>query len=202
MRSAAAGCRAASGCRRRGQLARELGVSRGLVQECYNQLLAEGYLTSQVGSATRVAAAARPARAGPSAEPAPPPRLIADFRAGVPDLASFPRGDWVWATREACRSVATPDLDYDDPRGSALLRQALAAYLRRCAPPPPTMTASSSAPDSRRDSTWCSGRSPSWASGVPRWKTPATGTWRPAKARRPPGRRASTWCACPLTSSA
>jgi GntR family transcriptional regulator / MocR family aminotransferase len=113
------------------ELARELGVSRGLVQECYNQLLAEGYLTSQVGSATRVAASARPASAGPSPKPVPAPRLIADFRSGVPDLASFPRGDWVWATREACRSVAMPDLDYGDPRGSALLRQVVAAYLRR-----------------------------------------------------------------------
>ena len=113
------------------ELARELGVSRGLVQECYNQLLAEGYLTSQVGSATRVAAGARPAPAGPSPGPAPPPRLIADFRAGVPDLASFPRTDWVWATREACRNVPSADLDYGDPRGSAVLRQVVAAYLRR-----------------------------------------------------------------------
>jgi GntR family transcriptional regulator/MocR family aminotransferase len=113
------------------ELARELGISRGLVQECYNQLLAEGYLTSRVGSATRVAAGARPAPAGPSSGPVPPPRLIADFRSGVPDLASFPRGDWVWATREACRTVATPDLDYGDPRGSAVLRQVLAGYLRR-----------------------------------------------------------------------
>ena len=112
------------------ELARELGVSRGLVQECYNQLLAEGYLASQVGSATRVAAGARPAPARPSA-PVPPQQLIADFRSGVPDLASFPRGDWVWATREACRSVASPDLDYGDPRGSTVLREVLAAYLRR-----------------------------------------------------------------------
>ena len=50
------------------ELARELGVSRGLVQECYDQLLAEGYLTSRVGSATRVAAGA-PSRL----PPAPPP---------------------------------------------------------------------------------------------------------------------------------
>ena len=112
-------------------LARELSISRGLVQECYNQLLAEGYLTSQAGSATRVAASARPAPAAPSPGPVPPPRLIADFRSGVPDLASFPRSDWVWATREACRTVATPDLDYGDPRGSAVLRQVLAGYLRR-----------------------------------------------------------------------
>src|SRR5580692_10364428 len=38
------------------ELARALGVSRGMVQDCYGQLLAEGYLTSRTGSATRVAA--------------------------------------------------------------------------------------------------------------------------------------------------
>src|ERR1700729_2902542 len=37
------------------ELAHDLGVSRGLVQDCYSQLLAEGYLTSRTGSATRVA---------------------------------------------------------------------------------------------------------------------------------------------------
>jgi GntR family transcriptional regulator/MocR family aminotransferase len=113
------------------ELARELGVSRGLVQECYAQLLSEGYLISRTGSATRVApgaqsAAARPAHARPPDRP-----LIADFRSGVPDLASFPRGDWAWATREACASVAAADLDYGDPRGSGPLREVLAGYLRR-----------------------------------------------------------------------
>ncbi len=113
------------------ELARELDVSRGLVQECYRQLLAEGYLTSQVGSATRVATGGHPAPPPQAPRPAPAPRLIADFRSGVPDLASFPRGDWVWATREACGSVPNPDLDYGDPRGSAVLRNVLAGYLRR-----------------------------------------------------------------------
>jgi len=113
------------------ELAQELGTSRGLVQECYSQLLSEGYLTSRVGSATRVALGAYPAAAEPPPRPPPPPRLIADFRRGVPDLASFPRGDWVWATREACGSMATLDLDYGDARGSAVLRGVLASYLRR-----------------------------------------------------------------------
>jgi GntR family transcriptional regulator / MocR family aminotransferase len=123
------------------ELARELEVSRGLVQECYGQLLSEGYLDSHVGSATRVAARAYPAATrgglgGASGAPRPPkaapaPRLIADFRSGVPDLASFPRGDWVWAMREACREVATAELDYGDPRGSEALREVLAGYLRR-----------------------------------------------------------------------
>jgi GntR family transcriptional regulator / MocR family aminotransferase len=113
------------------ELARELGVSRGLVQECYSQLLAEGYLTSQIGSATRVATGGYPAPPVQAPRPAPAPQLIADFRAGVPDLASFPRGDWVWATREACGSVSAQDLDYGDPRGSPVLRHVLAGYLRR-----------------------------------------------------------------------
>ena len=53
------------------ELARDLSVSRGLVQECYAQLISEGYLTSQLGSATRVAAGAHLAPAEPAHRPAP-----------------------------------------------------------------------------------------------------------------------------------
>jgi GntR family transcriptional regulator / MocR family aminotransferase len=112
-------------------LAGELHVSRGLVQECYGQLLSEGYLTSQAGSATRVAPGARRAVPPEAPVPAARPALLADFRAGVPDLASFPRADWVWAIREACSNAGIADLDYGDPHGSARLREVLAAYLRR-----------------------------------------------------------------------
>ena len=114
------------------ELARDLGLSRGLVQECYGQLLAEGYLSARGGSATRVAGGAGPR---PVAPPAPPPsarrRLLADFVTGVPDLASFPRDDWLWAIREACRAAPNAAFNYGDPRGSAELREVLAAYLRR-----------------------------------------------------------------------
>src|SRR5579859_4382753 len=70
------------------ELARALGVSRGMVQECYGQLLAEGYLTSRTGSATRVAGIReRPASGPPAVPPAVPApvrraadrALIADF---------------------------------------------------------------------------------------------------------------------------
>jgi GntR family transcriptional regulator / MocR family aminotransferase len=113
------------------ELARQLGLSRGLVQECYSQLLSEGYLTSQAGSATRVAAGAYQARDEQARRPELPRALIADFHSGVPDLSSFPRGDWVWATREACANAPAADLGYGDPRGSAVLRGVLASYLRR-----------------------------------------------------------------------
>jgi GntR family transcriptional regulator / MocR family aminotransferase len=134
------------------ELARTLGVSRGMVQDCYGQLLAEGYLTSRTGSATRVAglggqqadvqqaggqqaAGPGPAVAPPSL-PSPPrhaaePPLLADFEHGVPDLSSFPRTDWAWAIKQACTQAAAADLGYGDPRGSAVLREVLAGYLRR-----------------------------------------------------------------------
>jgi GntR family transcriptional regulator/MocR family aminotransferase len=62
---------------------------------------------------------------------APPPGPQIEFRPGVPDLSSFPRRDWLWAVGEACRTAPKADLTYGDPRGSAVLRQVLASYLRR-----------------------------------------------------------------------
>jgi GntR family transcriptional regulator / MocR family aminotransferase len=116
------------------ELARALRLSRGLVQDCYAQLQAEGYVTSRAGSATRVAAAAAPPTGAPPARPrpeTPPPPAIADFRAGVPDLGLMPREDWAWAVREVCRTVPNAAFDYGDPVGERGLRDVLAAYLRR-----------------------------------------------------------------------
>ena len=111
-------------------LAAELGISRGLVLECYSQLQAEGFLTSRSGSATRVAINAH-AAVRPLARSAEPARLSVDFRPGVPDLTSFPRRDWAWALREACRTATSAELGYGDPSGAQVLRELLAGYLRR-----------------------------------------------------------------------
>jgi GntR family transcriptional regulator/MocR family aminotransferase len=116
------------------ELARTLQLSRGLVQDCYAQLQAEGYLTSRAGSATRVAAAAAPrSDASPTqSRPATQPQhAIADFRSGVPDLGLMPREDWAWAIREVCRTSPNAVFDYGDPLGEQRLRDVLAAYLRR-----------------------------------------------------------------------
>ncbi|TDC82444.1 PLP-dependent aminotransferase family protein [Micromonospora sp. KC606] len=111
-------------------LAADLGVSRGLITECYAQLQAEGYLVTSPGSATWVAATAcpapdRPVRATDSE------RIRIDFRPAVPDLSSFPREDWGRALRRACRQAPTEALGYPDPYGTPALREVLAAYLRR-----------------------------------------------------------------------
>lgn len=111
-------------------LARDLGISRGLVQDCYAQLLAEGYLVARTGAATVVA----PGAEAPQPNAAKTPlatRLMADFAHGLPDLGSFPRADWAYAMREASRVAPTTSFGYDDPRGSLRLREVLAAYLRR-----------------------------------------------------------------------
>jgi GntR family transcriptional regulator/MocR family aminotransferase len=113
-------------------LAADLGVSRGVVQECFAQLQAEGYLVSRGGSVTRVAALSvdptpEPVRAAPPARPG----LIASFESGVPDLGQVPLQDWAWAVREACRAIPTKALDYGDPRGDQQLRDVLAGHLRR-----------------------------------------------------------------------
>jgi GntR family transcriptional regulator/MocR family aminotransferase len=111
-------------------LARELGVSRGVVVEAYAQLAAEGYLVARQGAPTRVSEAASP---GPGAAPAAagerPPRY--DFRTGRPDVSLFPRNVWLASLRRALRDAPDARLDYGDPRGAPELRGALTRYLGR-----------------------------------------------------------------------
>lgn len=113
-------------------LAAELGISRGVVLECYAQLTAEGYLTASQGAPTRVAAM-------PSGERERPPvgatsigaRAKHDFDQALPDLASFPRPEWLKSMRTALREARFETLGRGDPRGTPELRNALMAYLGR-----------------------------------------------------------------------
>jgi GntR family transcriptional regulator/MocR family aminotransferase len=111
-------------------MAADLGVSRGLVQASFEQLVAEGYLETHERSATRVAATAAVV-ATPSSRPRAAAGIEVDFRPGVPDLRSFPTRDWLWALGEAARTAPTATAGYGDPQGDATLRGVVAAYLRR-----------------------------------------------------------------------
>ncbi|MEV4558005.1 PLP-dependent aminotransferase family protein [Kitasatospora sp. NPDC049285] len=111
-------------------LAAELGVSRGVVVEAYEQLAAEGYLVGRQGSGTRVAAGVGGARAdGPVAPEAAVPAY--DLMPGTPDLGLFPRAAWAAAVRRALQTAPHRDLGYGDPAGLPRLRGELASYLGR-----------------------------------------------------------------------
>lgn len=112
-------------------LAGDLGVSRGLVTEAYEQLTAEGYLRSGRGAGTWVSEAVRAAR--PRARDRAPRAAgtRADFVPGSPDLSLFPRTAWAAAQRGVLAELAHRDLGYPDPRGLPGLRTALAELLTR-----------------------------------------------------------------------
>jgi GntR family transcriptional regulator / MocR family aminotransferase len=111
-------------------LARELGVSRGVVLEAYGQLAAEGYLVASQGAPTRVADA-------PSSELAPlaagtlEPRYAYSFDPALPDLAAFPRAAWLRSLRQTLGSAPFEALGVGDPRGAPELRNELMGYLGR-----------------------------------------------------------------------
>ncbi|WP_440085603.1 MocR-like pyridoxine biosynthesis transcription factor PdxR [Streptosporangium sp. LJ11] len=141
------------------ELARDLGLSRGVVVEAYEQLVAEGFLISRIGAGTVVApAAGRPAALpvppggpdgpeGPSRTPEDPPRAgsrTAEARGAererepyhgrrstAPDLGAFPRERWLASMRRTLAALPAEALDYGDPGGVPALREELAAYLRR-----------------------------------------------------------------------
>lgn len=107
--------------------AADLGVSRRLVVEAYDQLVAEGYLSTRPGGRTVVGGEART----PERREAPRRDVAYDLLPGTPDLASFPRTAWARATTNVLRSTANDALRYPDPAGAWALRSSLAAYLRR-----------------------------------------------------------------------
>ena len=111
-------------------LARQLGVSRGLVVNAYAQLGAEGYLVVRQGALPRVSdSVAREAAEVDEAPAAAAPRY--DFRPSLPDVSMFPRDAWLRCVRKALAEMTDADLRYGEPRGAQPLRAALADYLGR-----------------------------------------------------------------------
>ena len=110
-------------------LATEVGVSRGIAVEAYEQLVAEGYLESRPGGKTRVARAAAVRQALP--RPIQPVQFEFDFRPGRPDLEAFPREPWLRSLKRALGTAPAARFGYLDGRGIPELRLELATYLNR-----------------------------------------------------------------------
>jgi GntR family transcriptional regulator/MocR family aminotransferase len=110
-------------------LAADLGVSRSVTEQAYDQLLAEGWLEARRGSGTYVASGGLAPTPTPRfrATSAAPPLVRLDT--GTPWIDPRHAAGWRRAWREV--SASTPPRGYDDPRGLPELRVALAEHLAR-----------------------------------------------------------------------
>jgi len=138
------------------ELAQQSGVSRNIIMEAYDQLLAEGYLEVRPRSGTYVADGAslrhRPGSAGSgggvgagasgaaggvgAGQPdgmtsAHAERAWIDFHASRPATDYFPRHLWGRLAKEACYESPEHSFGYLEPEGALELRRVLAPYLRQ-----------------------------------------------------------------------
>lgn len=116
------------------ELAGELKVSRNTVNEAYEMLIAEGFVQSRQGAATRVAEGVFLERK-PSEELPKPEKtsvaLLADFQTGQPDLRRFPRYLWQQTVQKAMQEMPPHLFGYTGPAGLPKLREEIAAWLFR-----------------------------------------------------------------------
>lgn len=110
-------------------LAADLGVSRSVTEQAYEQLLAEGWLESRRGAGTYVAASGAGHPAAPRRRTATAPATLVRLDAGTPWIDPRHAAGWRRAWREV--STARPPRGYDDPRGLPELRAALAERIGR-----------------------------------------------------------------------
>lgn len=126
-------------------LARTLGVTRGVVEAAYAELLADGTAQAQVGRGTRVRdETPAPVPDSPATATTVPAWLLEtpplpvdragvrpgiDFRVGVTGTATLDRRAWRQAWADAAREDVSGD--YGDPAGTPALRAALAAFVGR-----------------------------------------------------------------------
>ncbi|WP_152395980.1 MocR-like pyridoxine biosynthesis transcription factor PdxR [Paenibacillus guangzhouensis] len=121
------------------ELAANLQVSRNIVIEAYEQLLAEGYIEGRHGSGTYVAEGAYLEGIGGQAAPSPlsdaltghEQRDIIHFRPGIPALDLFPRKLWGKLTEQIYNQAPHDAFGYGKPEGRHELRTAVTRYLRR-----------------------------------------------------------------------
>jgi GntR family transcriptional regulator/MocR family aminotransferase len=110
-------------------LAVDLGLSRGVVVEAYQQLTAEGYVAGRTGGHTVVIAGDLPAT--PELQLGRPKPARIDLSYGRADVSSFPRAAWSRAIRGVLANAPNDVFGYLSGRGTPQLRTAIADYLNR-----------------------------------------------------------------------
>ncbi|WP_078555185.1 PLP-dependent aminotransferase family protein [Bacillus alkalicellulosilyticus] len=119
------------------ELAEKIQVSRTIIVEVYDQLLAEGYLFTKTGSGTFVETGVQLndvhlANTTNIMEETDDPiehEIIVDFRSGVPALDLFPRKKWARVVKEVYEKSSPYLFGYNRPEGNEELRQTISNYL-------------------------------------------------------------------------
>lgn len=121
--------------------ARQYEVSRGTAVSAFEQLQTEGYLICRIGAGSWVnqnlpAHLLSTKRRQPRLRNLPLPlrglafsRPAHPFRAYEPAISEFPMNIWARVAGRRLRKASTSLLGGDDPRGFAVLREAIATYL-------------------------------------------------------------------------
>lgn len=135
------------------QLSLDLNISRIPVQSAYEQLTAEGFLTSKQGAGTFVSSVSvdnlRPKSAPTAALNVGEPLQLSQrsmaikqtlatvrldgvrpFRPGIPGTDLFPKKAWMQCWSRAVKMSASENFGYGNMAGSARLRQAIAQHIR------------------------------------------------------------------------
>ncbi|MFJ7408302.1 MULTISPECIES: PLP-dependent aminotransferase family protein [unclassified Lysinibacillus] len=117
------------------KLCSELNVSRNVILEAYDQLIAEGFIVSYRGSGTFVADGALLTQSNKvtlknrTEEKKEETKI--DFRSGIPALSLFPRKTWAKLSHSIWNDTNPTLFGYDLPEGRYELRDVLANYLLR-----------------------------------------------------------------------
>lgn len=116
-------------------LASNLGVSRNVIVEVYEQLNAEGYIASKAGNGSYIEENLKfnlkPLSSPPEIEEIGFKKNnndLIDFRSGLPDLTCFPVNKWSKLSKEVYSELTPMSLAYSQPEGTEELRKAIANY--------------------------------------------------------------------------
>lgn len=119
-------------------LSQDLKISRNVILEAYDQLMAEGYIKSKQGSGTVVAKGIYFKKIETEHEG----NLLKDiqkrndsnyidFRSGIPALEMFPKKEWGNLLSRVCSDASYSAFAYCQPEGVMELREVLSEYLFR-----------------------------------------------------------------------
>lgn len=119
------------------ELSSELGVSRNVILEAYDQLFSEGFLVTRQGAGTFIAEGAYLEQRKKSTlidslhwcEETNKESNIINFRSGIPALDLFPRKGWAKLSHTIWNETHPSTFGYDIPQGRPELRKVLSRYL-------------------------------------------------------------------------